>query len=69
MEINPNMDVSIMNKEELMLSHLYSHYSFSLSEPTFGKDSISLFHSNLIKEFKKIDINHYNVDSLDKAYK
>jgi len=68
-DLNPDMNISLMNNEELVIAHLFTHNSYAYSKPKFGKDNIKNFHSQIVNEFLKREKHHPIVDILDKVYK
>ena len=69
LKVHPEMDISLLNDAELTIVHLFTHNSYSLSEPKYGKNNIKILHNKLVKEFIKREKNHPYVDFLDKIYK
>ena len=63
------MDLSLMNDNELMISHLFVHTSYGYSNPKFGRNGIEQFHSKIVDEMEKRKKSHQKVDFLDKVYK
>ena len=63
------MDMSLMSDSEIVIAHLFTHNSYPLSNPKYGKDNIKKFHNKLAKELENRQKSHPNVDFLDKLYK
>jgi len=65
MKIHPDMNLSLMNNNELILVHCYTHNSYFLKEPFFKKEDLKGFHKQIISQMEKKGIEHLSFDKLD----